>query len=72
MKSYIEYNGKYYYVSSCFTLDHGYETMIFHCDDKGNVLDWGDLYAEWYETAEEMNAGHERIITHLDEYIGEA
>lgn len=71
MKSYIEYNGKYYYVSSCFTFDHGYETMIFLCDDKGNVLDWGDLYAEWYETEEEMTAGHERITTHLDEYIGD-
>lgn len=22
-------NGKYYYVSSCYTFDHGYETMIF-------------------------------------------
>jgi hypothetical protein len=71
MKSYIEYNGKYYYVSSCFTSDHGYETMIFLCDDKGNVLDWSDLYAEWYETEEEMNAGHERITTHLDEYVGD-
>ena len=70
MKSYIEYNGKHYYVSSCFTPDHGYETMIFLCDDKGNVLDWSDLYVEHYETEEEMNAGHERIITHLDEYVG--
>jgi hypothetical protein len=70
MGSYIEYNGKYYLVRSRFTSDHGYETMIFLCDDKGNIIDWSALYAEWYETEAEMIAEYERITTHLDEYVG--
>lgn len=69
MKAYIEYNGQYYYVSSCFTSDHGYETMIFLCDDKGKVFDWNEIYVENYETEEEMFVGYETIINNLGEYI---
>lgn len=35
----------YYYASRCLTFDHGMECMIFSTDEKGNVIDWTDLYA---------------------------
>ena len=44
-----EKSGKYYFVSSVFG---GYdifgkyqdETMIFNCDEDGNIEDWGEVY----------------------------
>lgn len=35
----------YYYASRCLTFDHGMQCMIFSTDEKGNVIDWTDLYA---------------------------
>ena len=65
----VELNGNYYYVDSCYTLDHGYETMVFACDANGNVTNWGDLYAEWYDNAAEMETGHNNIVANLAELI---
>ena len=31
--------GQYVWVDTCFTLDHGFETMVFPCDERGNVTD---------------------------------
>ena len=61
----IEYNGNYYYVDSRYTLDHGYETMVFACDDKGNVTDWIDLYCDIYATPTEMAVAHKKLIADL-------
>ena len=61
----VEYNGNYYYVDSCYTLDHGYETMVFACDSNGNVTDWGDLYCDIYDNADEMELKHYEIIADL-------
>lgn len=58
----VESNGKHFYVDSCNTPDHGYETMVFACDANGNVTDWMDLYAEWYDTASAMKDGHKVIV----------
>ena len=65
----VEYKGNYYYIDSCYTLDCGYETMVFPCDEKGNVTDWGDLYCERYSTQAEMEAGHKAIIANLNDFI---
>ena len=56
-------NGTYVWIDSNCTPDHGYETMVFSCDSDGNVTDWGELDAEWYDTADEMRIGHARIVS---------
>ena len=42
----IEINGNYYFVHSCYTPDHGYETMVFPCDSKGNEVDYDTVVYE--------------------------
>ena len=65
----VEYKGNYYYIDSCFTADHGYETMVFPCDEKGNVTDWGELYCEIYDTQTEMEVGHKAIVANLSDIL---
>lgn len=65
----VEVKGNYYYVDSCCTMDHGYETMVFPCDENGDVTNWGDLYCERYNTAAEMEIGHNMTIANLEEIL---
>lgn len=51
--------GQYVWVDTCFTMDHGWETMVFPCDEQGNVTDRGDLDMNCYLDAESARAGHE-------------
>lgn len=60
-------NGKYYYVSSCDTFDHRYETMIFQCDKNGNVAEWNDLYCEHYPNESAMERRHKEIVAAMKE-----
>lgn len=60
-------NGKYYYVSSCYTLDNKYETMIFHCKKNGDVTSWNDLYCEHYPNKSVMKARHKKIVAAMKE-----
>ena len=69
LKSIIVYNGNHYYVSSNYTFDHGYETMIFACDSNGDVKNWAHLYQAIYESFDEMEKNHNEIIAHPEEYI---
>ena len=55
-------SGNFYYVDSGYTLDHGYETMVFACDNEGNVTDWLNLDEEWYDSPEEMQTGHKAMV----------
>lgn len=61
----VEHKGNYYFVDSCYTLDHGYETMIFACDANGNVTDWSDLYCDRYLSEREMVAAHKAIVADI-------
>jgi hypothetical protein len=45
-------------VDTCFTLDHGYETMVFPCKANGEVTDWGDLDMDLYPNADAARVGH--------------
>ena len=65
----VELDGKFYYIDSCYTLDHGYETMVFPCDSKGNVTDWGELYAEWYDDQPSMERRHSEIVQNLKDIL---
>lgn len=51
-------DGRYVAVDSCYTKDHGYETMVFESDSEGTIIDWTDLDVELYETVDEMMTGH--------------
>ena len=62
-------NGNHYYIDSRYTYDHGYETMVFLCDSKGEVISWSDLYAEIYTSKEAMQTRHAEIIANLEEYV---
>lgn len=51
----------YVLVDTCYTIDHGYETMVFKCDSEGNVPRYDDLDCDRYDTWEDAKKGHERI-----------
>lgn len=55
-------NGRFVVVDTCYTLDHGLETMVFTSDEQGNVTSWTDLDAETYSTPEEAEEGHRQMI----------
>ena len=65
----VEVNGNYYYVDSVYTIDHGYETMVFACDANGKVTNWCDLYCDIYDTESEMREGHYHAVNNLAELI---
>ena len=65
----VKCNGKVYYVDSVETSDCGLETMVFKCDENGEVTDWTDLYCERYNNYAEMLNRHDYIINHLEEFI---
>ena len=43
------------------TFDGYYETMVFKCDSDGNI-DWLEIDCDRYPSADEMEAGHQRMI----------
>ena len=55
-------NGEYVYIDTRWTLDHGWETMVFTCDESGQVTDWCDLDCEIYDTKEQADIGHTDMI----------
>ncbi len=49
-------------VDSRETPDRGYETMVFHADNRtGEVLDWGELDVKNYSSWQEMEKGHNEM-----------
>ena len=63
-------NGKYYMIDSNDTPDAGFETMGFLWDfKKGRVLYWGELYAERYDSEDEMNLRHFEICQDFENYV---
>lgn len=42
----FEHNGNHYYADRAYVPFTGLETMIFPCDEEGQVTDWGDLYCD--------------------------
>ena len=52
----------YVLIDSNNTFDRGYETMVFRCDQDGNVENWLDIDVAWYTSEEEMLVGHVEMI----------
>ena len=65
----VKANNKFYYVDSTYTLDCGYETMAFDCDETGEIIDFRGVYTERYGTKTDMIKGHDRICNNLEDYI---
>lgn len=55
-------DGKYYWIDTNDTPDHGWETMVFAAKANGDVTDWGEKDADWYDDFEEAEAGHKAIV----------
>ena len=50
--------GQYVWIDTCYTLDHGWETMVFESDENGNVISWWDLDSDHYMSEAEAAVGH--------------
>lgn len=68
LKDFVIVNGQEYLVSTTFTMDRGLETMVFKSKD-GEVIDWIEEYARYYDTIDESIKGHEDIIKYLRLYL---
>lgn len=42
----FEHKGAYYFADKSYVPFCGIETMIFRCNEKGEVTDWGELYCD--------------------------
>lgn len=65
----VKLNEKMYLVDSIFTLDKGFETMIFDCDKYGRVTDWSGAYTEYHNSYEEMKSRFNYIIGNIQEVL---
>lgn len=53
----------YVWIDTNDTLDYGWETMVFKCDENGKVTSWVELDVDRYDDYEEAKAGHERMVS---------
>ena len=54
-------NGEHYLIDTADIIG-AYETMVFACDEEGNVDDWSDLDCEQYSTWDEAQKGHTDML----------
>ena len=54
--------GQYVWIDTCYTLDHGWETMVFECDEDGKVKSWMDLDCENYFSEASASQGHDDMV----------
>lgn len=68
--SYVLIGEREYLVSTAFTFDRGWETMVFETKN-GAIESWGweDLYAQWYDSADEAMIGHAFVVKNLKELL---
>lgn len=64
-------DGKLFYVDSTETFDAGFETMVFPCDEDGQVTSWFELYVEHYKNEKEMEQRHKYICRNLEEVLNQ-
>ena len=68
----VEMENEYYYVDSTDTFDMGFETMVFKMEITpmgDEEINWSELYCECYSSYEVMEAKHNYIINHLEEFV---
>lgn len=52
----------YVYVDTSYTMDRGWETMVFKSDENGEITDWEGLDSCAYADESEANEGHSVMI----------
>ena len=52
----------YVWIDTCYTLDHGLETMVFASDKNGNVSNWTNLDCDIYATESQACEGHYEMV----------
>ena len=68
----VRYGSKNYYVSTValpYSRFDNYETEVFKCNAKGEVIDWDELYCKRYQDISEALANHKYICEHLVELL---
>lgn len=60
----ITRGNRHFAVSTVYATIHpiGWETMVFHCDEVGNVTDWCEVVKAQYSNEAEAIAGHDKMI----------
>lgn len=53
----------YVWIDTNDTIDYGWETMVFKCDENGKVTSWVELDVDRYDDYEEAKEGHERMVS---------
>jgi hypothetical protein len=49
-------------ISTTHTADHGWETMVFPCDQQGAVTDWSERDCDRYESKDGAIQGHAAMV----------
>jgi hypothetical protein len=52
-----------FYIDTCYTPDHGWETMVFRCNAYGTVISWDELDCYRYPDENEAKIGHCEVVT---------
>ena len=56
-------NGENHFcIDTCYTDDHGNESMVFECDENGKVTNWSDLDCRCYFDDSEMEQVHNEMV----------
>ena len=61
----VKTSSGYVLIDTRHTFDGYYETMVFRCNEDGNIVreeDWLELDGDRYPSAAEMCDGHKRMI----------
>lgn len=70
LETVIQRSDRHFLVSTCYTLDCGWETMVFESDAEGNPTNWDDIACCRYRTELEAAIGHEQMATEF-KYVPE-
>jgi hypothetical protein len=54
--------GEYVLIDTRHTLDHGWESMVFRCDEDGDVFFYDEIDVAWYQSAVEAIVGHYDMV----------
>ena len=69
LEDYVKVQNRNYCISTNYTFDKEWETMVFEADANNNIISWVELYCKRYNTLNEAREGHIYIKNHIDEYI---
>lgn len=69
LRDVVEAKGKYFLVDSRYTFDCGLETMVFPCNQHGEVTCWSEIYSKWHRDYAEMSLWHHQLCKSLKDVL---